>query len=90
MYKYILTANYLVFFVFVSSESPSCDHKRYECGVVFDLSGHGGIVIVPLVSRNGTTSVLFAKGRQEFNENIMRRHFAADNFRVLRRVEDVL
>jgi hypothetical protein len=34
--------------------------------------------------------VLFAKGRQEFNENVMRRHFAADNFWMLGRVEDVL
>ena len=90
MYKYILTANYLVFFVLFSSESPCCDHECYEVRVVFDLCWNSGVVVVPLVSCNSAASAFLAKRGKEFTKNVMRCDISTEDSRVLGACEDVL
>lgn len=90
MYKYILTANYLVFFVLFSSESPCCDHECYEVRVVFDLCRDSGVVVVPLVSCNSSASAFLAKCGKKFNKNVMRCDITTEDFRMLGACEDLL
>ena len=90
MYKYILTANYLVFFVLFSSESPCCDHECYEVRVVFDLCRDSGGVVVPLVSCNSSASAFLAKRGKKFNKNVMRCDISTEDFWMLGACEDLL
>ena len=52
-------------------------------GVVLDLGGDSGVVVVPLVTVDSSVAVFIAKRREEINEYVVGGHFSRFNFGVV-------
>ena len=56
--------------------------------VIVDVSGHGGVVVIPLLLSDHAVAVAVAKRGEELDEHLLVGHLTAHNLRVMRSVVD--
>ena len=61
---------------------PCIAHQLNEVGVVVDVSGHGSVVVVPLLDSDDAITVAVTEACEELDENLFVGHLAADNLGV--------
>ena len=69
-------------------EFPCVPHQRNEMIVIVNVSGHSGVVVIPLLLSDHAVAVAVAERGEELDEHLLVGHLTAHNLRVMRSVVD--